>query len=122
MPRVKGGRVRGEVGQEGRVAGRSLGCLIWGQLHSCLGVCKDAERFKIHCVLVSLSSREEARRSQGLGGSSLVVQLLRLYAPNIGRLALISGQVTGFPQTTTKNLHATTEDPVCRNQDWCSQI
>ena len=58
----------GEVGQEGRVAGRSLGCLIWGQLHSCLGVCKDAERFKIHCVLVSLSSREEARRSQGLGG------------------------------------------------------
>lgn len=30
-------RVLGEVGQEGRVAGRSLGCLIWGQLHSCLG-------------------------------------------------------------------------------------
>ena len=57
MPRAKGGRVRGEVGEEGKVALRSLGCLIWGQLHSCLGVYKDAERFKIQlCPGLSLSS------------------------------------------------------------------
>lgn len=113
--------VRG--GWAGRQGGWQVtGLLDLGAAAFPLGVCKDAERFKIHCVLVSLSSREEARRSQGLGGSSLVVQPLRLYAPNVGRVALISGQVTGLPQTTTKNLHAATEDPVCRNQDWCSQI
>ena len=57
MPRAKGGRVRGEIGEEGRVALRSLGCLIWGQLYSCLGVCKNAEHFKIQlCPGLSHSS------------------------------------------------------------------
>lgn len=60
MQREKGGGVREEVGEEGRVARRSLGCLIWGQLHSCLGVCKDAECFKIQlCPCFSLSPGRE---------------------------------------------------------------
>ncbi|TEA16682.1 hypothetical protein DBR06_SOUSAS20610074, partial [Sousa chinensis] len=47
---------------------------------------------------------------------SLVVQWVRLRAPNAGGLGLIPGQGTrSRMHATTKSLHASTKDPVCCN-------
>ena len=43
-------------------------------------------------------------------GTSLVVQWLRLHAPNAGGLGLIPGRGTKIPHTATK-------DPECFNKD-----
>ena len=42
-------------------------------------------------------------------GTSLVVQGLRLHAPNAGGLGLISGQGTRSPHASTKGSHASTK-------------
>ena len=47
----------------------------------------------------------------------LVVQWLRLCAPNAGVPGLILGQGTRSDVPATKSLHASTQDPTCRNQD-----
>ena len=54
------------------------------------------------------------------GGASLVVQWLRLCAPNAEGLGLIPGQGTRisgtqFSHAVTKSLHATSKDPACPN-------
>ena len=49
-------------------------------------------------------------------GTSLVVQWIRLRAPNAGGLGLIPGQGTrSHTHAATKSLHATTKEPTCRN-------
>ena len=49
-------------------------------------------------------------------GTSLVVQWLRLHAPNAGGLGSIPGQGTRFHMhAATKSSHASTKDPACRN-------
>ena len=49
-------------------------------------------------------------------GTSLVVQWLRLHAPNAGGLGSIPGQGTRS-HAATKSSHATTKDPAYRNKD-----
>ena len=52
------------------------------------------------------------------GGTSLVVQWVRLHAPNAGGPGLIPGQGTrSHMHAATKSSHAATEDPICRNED-----
>ena len=50
-------------------------------------------------------------------GTSLMVQWLRLCAPNTGDLGLVPDQETRSHMLLLKILHATrkTEDPICRN-------
>ena len=49
-------------------------------------------------------------------GTSLVVQWLRLCAPNAGVLGLITGQGTrSHMHATTKSSHAKTREPTSRN-------
>ena len=49
-------------------------------------------------------------------GTSLVVQWLRLCAPNAGARGLIPGQGTrSHIHAATKSSHATTKEPMCRN-------
>ena len=50
--------------------------------------------------------------------TSLVVQWLRLHAPNAGDLSSIPGQGTRFPHAATKSAHDATEDPTCHSEDW----
>ena len=51
-------------------------------------------------------------------GTSLVVQWLRLHAPNAEGLGSIPGQGTrSHMHVATKSSHATTKDPASRNQD-----
>ena len=53
---------------------------------------------------------------KGLLGTSLVVQWLRLRAPNAGDLGSIPGQGTrSHMHATTKSSHAATKEPACRN-------
>ena len=61
-----------------------------------------------------------------MGGISLVVQWLRLHAPNAGGLSSIPGQGTRSHMQATKSSHATAkilhaavkiQDSVCHNQD-----
>ena len=61
-----------------------------------------------------------------MGGISLVVQWLRLHAPNAGGLSSIPSQGTRSHMQATKSSHATakilhaavkTQDSVCHNQD-----
>ena len=47
--------------------------------------------------------------------SSLVVQWLRLHAPNAGGLGSISGQGTRTHVPDVKTLHAATKNPTCHN-------
>ena len=47
--------------------------------------------------------------------SSLVVQWLRLHAPNAGGLGSISGQGTRTHVPEVKTLHAATKNPTCHN-------
>ena len=49
------------------------------------------------------------------GGTSLVVQWLRLCAPNAGGLGSIPGQGTRSCRSQLKILHATTKVPTCHN-------
>ena len=44
-------------------------------------------------------------------GTSLVVQWIRLHAPNAGVLGLIPGQ------GTRSHMHAATKEPACRNKE-----
>ena len=49
-------------------------------------------------------------------GTSLVVQRLRLHAPNAGGLGSIPGQGTrSHMHASTKSSHATTKEPACHN-------
>ena len=51
-----------------------------------------------------------------LGGTSLVVQWLRLCAPNAGGLGSISGRGTrSHMHATTKGVYAATKEPACCN-------
>ena len=53
-----------------------------------------------------------------MGGTSLVVQLVRLRTPNAGGQASIPGQVTRSRRhDATKSPHAATKDPACHNED-----
>ena len=56
-------------------------------------------------------------KNLGHSGTSLVVQLLRLHAPNVGGLGSISGQGTRSHMPQLKILHAATkmENPACIN-------
>ncbi|TEA42071.1 hypothetical protein DBR06_SOUSAS23010015, partial [Sousa chinensis] len=46
---------------------------------------------------------------------SLVVQWLRLHAPNAGGLGSIPGQGTRARMPQLKSPHATSKEPACRN-------
>ena len=51
-------------------------------------------------------------------GTSLVVQWMRLHAPNAGGLSLIPGGGTrSHTHATTKSPYATSKGPSCRNKD-----
>ena len=53
---------------------------------------------------------------QHIPGTSLVVQWIRLHAPNAGGPGSIPGQGTrSHMHATTKSSHATTKEPMCRN-------
>ena len=55
-------------------------------------------------------------QKKNLSGTSLVVQWVRLRAPNAGGPGSIPGRGTrSRMHATTKSLHATTKDPMCRN-------
>ena len=50
------------------------------------------------------------------GGTSLVVQWIRLHAPNVGGLGPIPGQETkSHMHAATKISHAITKEPACCN-------
>ena len=51
-----------------------------------------------------------------LTGTSLVVQWLRLSAPNAGGVGSIPGRGTRFPHATAKSSRATPKGPVCCKQ------
>ena len=53
-------------------------------------------------------------------GTSLVVQWLRLHAPNVGGPGLIPGQGTRSRILATKKIpHPSTKDAACCNEDSC---
>ena len=50
--------------------------------------------------------------------TSLVVQWLRLHAPNAGDLGSIPGQGTRFPHAATKSSHDATKEHTRHSEDW----
>ena len=63
-----------------------------------------------HCAAIKFPGIKHAQ------GTSLVVQWLRLCAPNAGGPGLIPSQGTGSHMyTTTKSSHAATKEPTCLN-------
>ena len=87
----------------------------WGGLPSTLGMAP------LEIVVTSTSTTSlvirvtTASRKETLG-TSLVVQWLRLRAPNAGGPGSIPGQETrSHMHATTKSLHATTREPVSHN-------
>ena len=51
----------------------------------------------------------------------MVVQWLRLHAPNARGLGLIPGRGTRAHMLQQKNQHAATKDPACHNEDLTSR-
>ena len=60
---------------------------------------------------------ETEARNLSAGGTSTVVQWLRLHAPNAGGPGFDPWSGHHIPHATTKNLLTSTEDPACCNQD-----
>ena len=65
-------------------------------------------------ICTDVAIENKINKSDGV--TSLVVQWLRLHAPNAGGPGSIPGQGTrSHIHATTKSLHATTKAPACRN-------
>ena len=86
---------------------------------------------QLHCLgWTSLRSHMEALPPYSkpihiqrlLHETSLVVQWLRLHAPNAGGPGSTPGQETRSYMLQQKSLHATTKDPTCYNEDRKSHV
>ena len=59
-------------------------------------------------IIAKLYGSNQSAHQQINGGTSLVVQWLRLHAPNAGGLGLIPGR------GARSHMHAATKKPICR--------